>query len=340
MNNAGVSFRRNPTTQTARWILDLHDAGKLDLDPPYQRKSVWNRQYKQFFIDSVVRNYPTQAVFLDLTIDPEKPTVYHVLDGKQRLTTLIEFTHDAFPAPESLRDLGLAGTYYSDFSRDFKVAVLNYLFTVEIVSNTSNAELNEAFDRLNRNVLQLSKQELRHAQFNGAFITKMETLSSAVIWRELGISSDSRIRRMLDVEYISEFYVVCMDGVQDGKDYLDDYYAECDGEIPNEYEADALFEATLKYITDIHASFNIKSSRFSNVADFYSLWAAITKAISTARELPEPSVAAVNLAVFEDEIKAEQPGSADYLDAARQGSNKRANRQVRATVLAERVLDL
>src|ERR1035437_5757442 len=108
-------FQRTPNTQTASWFLDLRDSGKLELNPPYQRRSVWTYNYKQFFIDSIVRNYPTQAIFLDLAIEPDQPSVYRVLDGKQRLTTLIDFTADTFPAPESLDDFRVAGQYYSDF---------------------------------------------------------------------------------------------------------------------------------------------------------------------------------------------------------------------------------
>lgn len=35
---------RRTTTQDITWFLDLFDSQKIDLDPPYQRRSVWTRK--------------------------------------------------------------------------------------------------------------------------------------------------------------------------------------------------------------------------------------------------------------------------------------------------------
>lgn len=329
-------FQRTPNTQTASWFLDLKDSGKLELNPPYQRRSVWTYNYKQFFIDSIVRNYPTQAIFLDLAIEPDQPSVYRVLDGKQRLTTLIDFTADAFPAPESLDDFRVAGQYYSDFPREIKSLVLRYLFIVETVTDASTAELNQAFDRLNRNVSRLNKQELRHAQFGGVFIEKMEKLANHSFWEEVGLVTTARMRRMLDVEYVSEFYVVCLDGIHDGKDYLDLIYAQYDEDIPDEERVDRRFRATREYLTSLNAELVLSSTRFRNVADFYALWAAIGAPDQKLSELLKPDKAAVALTSFQQELETQDSKrSRDYLLAARQGSNKASNRSLRASLLRD-----
>ncbi len=49
---------RTLTTQDITWFLDLKEKGQLDLDPPYQRRSVWSPRDKRFFIDTVLNNYP------------------------------------------------------------------------------------------------------------------------------------------------------------------------------------------------------------------------------------------------------------------------------------------
>lgn len=327
-------FQRTPSPQTASWFLDLHSARQLDLDPPYQRRSVWNLEYRQFFIDSVIRNYPTQSVFLDVTIDPDKPTVYRVLDGKQRLTSLIQFTSNEFPTPESLSDVGLSDKYYEDLPRDTKTRILEYLFTVESVKNVTSAELNQAFDRLNRNVSRLNKQELRHAQYGGAFINKMERYAEDLFWEQVGVITPARRRRMLDVEYISEFYIVAARGIQDGKDYLDELYAEFDEEIPNERHNDARFRRAKNFLAKIDEILPIASTRYSNVADFYSLWAAVLRVLGS--EGIEPSIAAERLAAFQIEIEEGKTAEAQaYVLAARQGSNKAANRELRAKRLEQ-----
>jgi hypothetical protein len=326
-------FERNPNAQQASWFVDLQSAGRLDLDPPYQRRSIWNMEFRQFFIDSVIRNYPTQAIFVEVEINPDGPTQYRVLDGKQRLTSLFMFMKDEFPTPDSLEDLGFDDTYYSDLPKEVKAQILSYKFTVENIQDAGPAELNQVFDRLNRNVARLNKQELRHAKYGGAFITKMEKLAEDDFWAEVGVVTPARRRRMLDVEYVSEFYVVVLDGVQDGKEYLDEIYAKYDEEIPTERRADRLFRAVRDSLVAIHQETPLDGTRFSNVADFYSLWTAVCEVASSQQKL-DPVGAAKRLGKFQAEIEAQKSETSQrYLLAARQGSNKKPNRELRAGIL-------
>ena len=328
-------FERTPSPQTVSWFLDLEDTGRLNLDPPYQRRSVWSPQYRRFFIDSVLRNYPTQSIFIDRVVDPDRPTEYRVLDGKQRLTTILLFVRNEFSAPDSLNDLGLAGRYYEDFSKDDKLRILEYLFTVEMVTNTTSAELNQAFDRLNRNVARLNKQELRHAQFDGAFIRKVEELAEDSFWEQIGLVTDARRRRMLDVEYVSEFYVVAANGIQDGKDYLDEKYAEWDEEVPGARRINKRFADAVSYLKELDDHLPLASTRFSNVADFYSLWAALID-LRDRGDLPRAEDTANRLLTFAAELdRGETPRAVQYVLSARQGSNKAANRTSRAETLAQ-----
>lgn len=328
-------FQRTPSPQTASWFLDLYSSGQLDLNPPYQRRSVWNLGYRQFFIDSVVRNYPTQSIFLDVTIDPDTPTTYRVLDGKQRLTSLIEFTRNEFSTSDSLGDLGFDNKYYSDLPRPIRTRILSYLFVVESVTDVTSAELNQAFDRLNRNVSRLNKQELRHAQYGGTFITKMERLSEDSIWEDIGLVTPARRRRMLDVEYVSEFYIVAALGIQDGKDYIDRVYAEFDEEIPGERRVDSRFRAARTYVGTLHEILTLNTTRYRNVADFYSLWSAIL-ALHERKSLVVAPEAADRLLAFQHELDDQATARAQaYLLAARQGSNKASNRELRTLTLSD-----
>ena len=333
------SFARTPNTQNAAWFLDLSSAGRLNLSPAYQRRSVWNLPYRQFFVDSIIRNYPTQSIFVQVDIDPDYGTTYSVIDGKQRLSSLIDFVHDEFPTSDSLDDLGLGNKYYSDLA-GVRTSVLSYTFTVEAVQHATTAELNQAFDRLNRNVARLNKQELRHAQYGGAFSTRMERLADDEFWDDVGLMTPARRRRMLDVEYVSELYVVAQSGVQDGKDYLDVVYAENDEEIANGRRADRLFRVTRDAVQSLHNELSLPTSRYSNVADFYSLWAALC---DISREHPksiEVSAVAESLRAFQVEVEAQLTERARlYLLAARQGSNKGANRELRANTLQQVILD-
>ncbi|MFI9767304.1 DUF262 domain-containing protein [Streptomyces sp. NPDC052415] len=329
---------RSTGMQTAGWFLDLKSAGRLDLDPPYQRRSVWNLSFQQFFIDSLVRNYPAPTIFLQVDVYVDKPTIYRVIDGKQRLTSLFDFKDDTFTTPDSLDDIGLGGMYYSELPKEVKLHILEYIFTVEQIKQASPGELNQAFDRLNRNVARLNKQELRHARFEGEFIRKVEQLAEHPFWAQVGLVTPARIRRMQDVEYVSELYIISISGVQEGKDYLDEFYAGLDREIPNEQEADSNFFEVQDYLKRLDGEYPLKPTRFSNVADFYSLWAAITQ-LNEKSQLPSALEAAHRLEAFSSEVEEQETRrSTDYRIAAVQGSNKRSNREYRAKCLAEVLL--
>ena len=62
---------RKQNFQTIAWFWDLYQRDRLDLDPPYQRRSVWNQNYKNYFIDTILLGYPAPAIFLNEEISPD-----------------------------------------------------------------------------------------------------------------------------------------------------------------------------------------------------------------------------------------------------------------------------
>jgi hypothetical protein len=326
-------FERNTNTQYASWFLDLNVNKQLNLDPPYQRKSVWSQTYREFFIDSVIRNYPTQSVFLEIAVNADGPTEYKVLDGKQRLITLIKFTRDEFPAPDSLKDFDIQGKYYSTLPDYLKIQIRGYTFAVETIKEGKPTELNEIFNRLNRNVAKLNDQELRHAQFDGEFIRKMEALAMDPFWEQMRLFSNTRISRMGDVEYVSELYVLTAEGVQDGKTSLDKYYADWDDEIPNSDESNPIFYGVTEMLKAISKAFPLSGTKYGNLGDFYSLWGAISKMIKEEKSL-DHEISAANLQNFIAELSSLSTERAiRYDNFSRQGINKLTNRKFRMETL-------
>lgn len=327
---------RRSATQTIAWFVDLAHGEQLDLEPPYQRRSVWNLQYQQYFIDSILKNFPSPAVFLDVEITANGRSVYHVVDGKQRLTAILEFVQDRF---QTLPDPSAGGTgrYFSDLPEDVKRRFLSYILPVEMIESADEPELEEAFDRLNRNVAKLNSQELRHARFSGEFIKLMETLAEDPFWTDIGIATPARIRRMNDIEYVSELFVLTMHGVQEGKERLDEYYAIYDDEIPEVDLHRRRYERVKALIASLWPHFT--SDRFKNLADFYSLWAAALEIIDGDQGI-DVATSAAKLSEFASSVREGAGGSAQrYLVAATQGSNKAPNRQIRAELLRSHFVD-
>jgi hypothetical protein len=325
-------LERRPSPQTIAWFADLYHGRQLDLDPPYQRLSVWNLEYRQYFIDTILRNYPSPQVFLDVEITTGGRTTYHVVDGKQRLSAILEYLEDKFNTSRKHSGDAFGEKYYSELTLDSQNRFLRYIIPVEFLENADDAELQAAFDRLNRNVAKLNAQELRNARYSGAFISLMESLADDPFWKDIGLATTARIRRMLDIEYVSEIFILTMSGIQDGKSYLDKAYSDFDEEIPDIERHRRAYETCKMIILRLWP--NLGTDRFSNFADFYSLWATVAKIGEAAQNLNIEATAR-SLTEFADSVRT-APNSAEaqaYLIAATQGSNKGANRQTRADIL-------
>ncbi|MBI5284498.1 MAG: DUF262 domain-containing protein [Chloroflexi bacterium] len=328
---------RSSNSHFISFFLDLRRFKTLNLDPPYQRRAnVWTKAYKVRLIDSILRNYPMPTILLNTKTDRKGNTMYEVVDGKQRLTTIIDFVTDVFQTSvDDSEDLG-APQYFSNFSKERQDEFRNYKVTVEIIQNGSREELREAFDRLNRNVARLNPQELRHAQYSDShFLQVVENLAADEFWQEHGFATPSMLRRMHDVQFVSELFVLTIKGIQEGAD-LDDAYADFEEEIPKETSVKRLFERCKAAVVSLEddGGTPFRSTRYSNQADFYSLWGAIRDVITAGSRIDSVRTAKKLLAFAEKvDAQPETGDASDYLIAARQGSNKAANRELRKNLL-------
>jgi Protein of unknown function DUF262 len=70
---------------------------KINLIPSFQRGRVWSVATRQKLIENIVKGWPIPAIFLYRQPAGDKYT-YNILDGKQRLESLILFVGDKRPA--------------------------------------------------------------------------------------------------------------------------------------------------------------------------------------------------------------------------------------------------
>lgn len=265
---------RRPKPQSISWFVDLRKMKKLDLDPQYQRKSVWNLKYRLFFVDTIIRNYPCPTIFLVKDYDSNLEAIYEVVDGKQRLTTIFMFLDGEFATSYYEVEPSISEKYFTELPRDVQRSFLDYQMTIEELNDTNQDEVKEAFDRMNRNVSKLNPQELRHARYSGKFINFCETWTQNPWFQASAVCTQRRSDRMSDIEFVSELIVLTERGIQNGKDILDEIYSAYDDEIPDEKKLYADFERILDVIKKLQLSDNSREP-FGKIVDIYSLWAAI-----------------------------------------------------------------
>ncbi len=90
MNNPNVAT--SYSSHTVQELLEISAKGQLNMDPDYQRNVVWAKNKKREFIKSLILACPIPSLMLSLDTNH----VYNVLDGKQRLTTMISFVKNEF----------------------------------------------------------------------------------------------------------------------------------------------------------------------------------------------------------------------------------------------------
>src|SRR5258706_16448255 len=73
------------------WFQDQYKDGRLQLRPPFQRKPVWNDQRRCTLIESVLLDIPIPEVYVQVTQADDGTEVYGVVDGQQRLRTILQF---------------------------------------------------------------------------------------------------------------------------------------------------------------------------------------------------------------------------------------------------------
>jgi Protein of unknown function DUF262 len=302
-------MQRRTTTQDVSWFIDCRRNQQLDLNPPYQRRSVWNPKDRRFFLDTVFRGYPCPAVFLHKTQNADQQSIYAVVDGKQRLQTLFMFVEGEIALAQDFGDARFNGKKWTELGSAEKQILWNYVVPVEFLIFDSNdqQEVNQAFDRLNRNMRKLEAQELRHARWDGWFITLVETECADPIWQKLGIVTKARSKRMKDAQFISELLLILIEKKQHGFDQqmLDDIYAKYDDLEEGDVDLDAdeateQLAASKKYMADMQDANGCVKAYAGTFSVFYSLWAAVTL---HRRRLGTATVFATKFASFMEKVR-------------------------------------
>jgi len=290
---------RQPTLQTITWLLNLRKFGQLDLNPPYQRRSVWSLREKQRFVDTIMRNYPSPAIFLHVTYDDDGNVMHHVVDGKQRLSAILDFVDSKIKIAKDFGDKRLDGKSWKQLEEypRMRKAFWTYQLTVEQIDDVNEPLVREVFERLNRNSRKLEPQEMRHARYDGWLISYLETHAGSQVWKDLKVSTRARTKRMTDVQMLSEFVQVLVEDGPVGFDQeaLDQLYADYDepeaAELPLEQdELVARFEAVSLTLRDMQLANGVVADVASSRNHLYSLWAYLamySDSLAPAKEIAE-----------------------------------------------------
>ena len=156
-----------------------YDRGKICMDPSFQRNFVWNSRQMSELIESVIIGIPLPLIYL---AESQNGSLV-VVDGRQRLTTFIQFLNNEFKL-KGLRILKeLNGYSFDDLEENnvfskYATDIEDFQLVVQIIKYPTPDKVRfDIFDRVNRGGTPLNKQEMRNALYQGKSTDVLKTLS-------------------------------------------------------------------------------------------------------------------------------------------------------------------
>lgn len=203
------------TDWTTETIVSQLKRGNIQLNPRFQRRDAWKRDRKSRFIESLIVGLPIPQIVL--AESKHERGKFIVLDGKQRLLTILQFwgigqgDNNAYKLSGltlrsdlkkiSFAKLSTDGAYEEDYN-----ALCNQAVRTVVIRNWKDTDfLHTVFLRLNTGSVNLSPQELRQALLPGSFSDYIDEAAgrSASLRRLLGIAEPDP--RMRDIEILARF---------------------------------------------------------------------------------------------------------------------------------------
>jgi len=160
-------LRSNDILQLFEW------KEQINLDPPYQRLSIWDTTKKQCFIDSVINGFDIPKLYFHHISTASSETnkyKYAVIDGKQRILALWDFMSNSFPLAEDFvffedKTIHAGGAKYTDLMAKYprlRARFDSFNVPITIVETDDTNFIDDLFARLNIQ-LSLSAAERRNA---------------------------------------------------------------------------------------------------------------------------------------------------------------------------------
>jgi hypothetical protein len=245
-----------------------------------------------------------------------KKNLRTVVDGQQRIRTILEFVAGSFTVLQT-HNSQYAGIRFSELEEETQAAILQYEVGVDLLYSVSLPDMLDIFARINTYSVTLNRQEQLNAKYLGVFKTTAYDLGHAYIDYVLdgGILTEKKVSRMGEAELASDLLVAIVGGVQTIKS-IEKYYKQFEDliEVPTQIvDAIEQYRQSMQYIGAIYTASDLKATNWSRSHWFYTLFTCVSHALSPQgliglEDAPKPTLTSENLPTWRgalDEISAQ-----------------------------------
>lgn len=271
----------NLSEKTIQDFVHYYKNKQLNLNPGFQRQSVWRLSDRRKLIDSILQGFPIPSIFLFQRSEGEGGAgrlIYDVVDGKQRLESIFMFLGLIRGKKFSLR----TKLDEEEQPRDYdwlrlkpkhEARVMGYkLQIVEVSGDLADIEL--LFIRINSTGKSLTGQEKRHARYyNSPFLKQAAKLADRhkTYFTGMGILSQYQIDRMKHIELVSELLAsIRKEEPINKKTALNSVMSGGIDRVNSLNKWTNEFEKVIRILKQIFP--RLKETRFTHIPDFYSLF--------------------------------------------------------------------
>jgi 5-methylcytosine-specific restriction endonuclease McrA len=294
------------TTMSIGELRDKYRIHQINLNPPYQRKPVWRTRDRLLLLSSLFNGIPIPAVIFHKYFNSKmRREIYDVLDGKQRIETILHFIKlrmlkgekelsVQYKNPQTNKNDSLT---YSDLSSkkvnklyenllekflQYEIPVIEYEEDPTDFFGR-NVATKEIFVRINSTGSPLKKNEIRHAEKSGPFFELGEQLEKKYekLFEDWKITSKYEVQRYLLHEFLLELCTAIQHGnYSDRRKKLEELLENHQWKKNELTKLKSTFVQIINWIKEIFPDGTIKVTRFKNKSDFYSLFVVLARLVN------------------------------------------------------------
>lgn len=247
---------------TLKQLYDMVLERMVDIAPEYQRHFVWDEARQSALIESLFLGIPIPSLFMATNRDAS----WEVIDGLQRLTTILNFIGNA----EELKDLkinhkklklsglekldSMNGLQYEDLPKSMQFMLQTRPLRITVLNDRSDFNVRyDLFERLNTGGVTLHEQEIRNCVYIGEFNDFIKELAGNEDFRSVVKMTENSERSGSYEELVLRFFAYHEDSdsfVHSVKGFLNDYMEKKTNNFKDKKNLNELFETTFRALNN------------------------------------------------------------------------------------------
>lgn len=211
-------------------LKEFYKNKQIELEPPYQRKPAWKTKQRLLLLSSLFNGIPIPAFIFHKHFNlKSKKDIYDVLDGKQRIETILHFIEliklkgedklwvefinprnnkKDYLSYDELSSRKVNKEYENILEKFFQYPLPVIEYEGELLDFFGgNVSTKEVFVRINSTGSPLKKHEIRHAIWSGPFFelgNNLERKYSKLFVKKWQVASKADVDRYLLHEFLLE----------------------------------------------------------------------------------------------------------------------------------------